>query len=254
MTEARDTASTESEEPQAFAEAREQQTITVHLQKIPLLSGLDSNTLAQIGISMSFRRVEKGNYILHKGGTGDYLLFLLAGRLRVVDLTEDGREIALSVLSPGDYFGELSIIDGQPRSASVVATEHSLIALLPAQHASNLIYSHALVAKRVMQRLTEKIRSDSNHRAILGIQNAHRRIYALLAQLVRFAPGGLAVIENVPPQQEIAIMANTSRETVSRALQVLIQQGVVEKDIRRLIVRDFEQLKTMTFEQDKNGA
>ena len=239
---------------QAPAEAKGQQTITVHLQKIPLLSGLDSNALAKIGVLMSFRKAEKGNFILHKGGPGDHLLFLLAGRLRVVELTEDGKEIGLSILTPGDYFGELSIIDGQPRSASVVATEPSLIALLPTIHAHSLFFSHASVAKQVMQRLTQKIRSDSNHRAILGIQNAHRRVFALLAQLVRFAPGDLAVIENVPTHQEIAIMANTSRETVCRAFQVLIRQGVVEKDLRRLIVRQPEQLKAMILEQDKNGS
>lgn len=240
-------------EREAQPPAEGQQTITVHLQKIPLLSDLDSGTLSQVGMSMLFRKVEKGNYILHKGGAGDYLLFLLAGRLRVVDLTEDGREIGLSMLSPGDYFGELSIIDGQPRSASVVASEPSLIALLPAAQAANLIFSYPTVAKRVMQRLTQKIRSDSNHRAILGIQSARRRVYALLEQLVRIAPGGLTVIENVPPQQEIAIMANTSRETVSRAVQALIQKGVIEKDLRRLIVRQPEQLKAMILEQDSNG-
>lgn len=240
-------------ESEAQLPATGKQMVTVHLQNIPLLSGLDSSILSQVGMSMLFRKVEKGCHILHKGGSGDHLLFLLAGRLRVVDLTEDGREIGLSVLLPGDYFGELSVIDEQPRSASVVATEPSLIALLPATQAANLIFSHPQVAKRVMQRLTQKIRSDSNHRAILGIPSARRRVYALLEQFMTVAPGGLTVIENIPPQQEIAIMANTSRETVSRALQVLVQQGVVEKDLRRLIVRQPEQLKSMILEQDDNG-
>lgn len=230
------------------------QVVTVHLQNIPLLSGLDPATLKQIGLSMHFRKVEREDYVLHKGGGGDYLLFLLAGRLKVVDLTEDGREIGLSFLSPGDYFGELSIIDGLPRSASVIATEPALVALLPSTQAVSLIYSHALVAERVMKRLAQKIRSASSHRAILAIPNAHQRVFALLAQLIKTAPGGLAVIDNMPTQQEIAIMANTSRETVSRALQVLIQNGVVEKDLRRLIVRKPEQLKAMILDTDKNGA
>ena len=228
--------------------------VTVHLQNIPLLSGLDPAVLKQVEMSMHFRKVEKGDYVLHKGGGGDHLLFLLAGRLRVVDLTEDGREIGLSFLSPGDYFGELSIIDGLPRSASVIATEASLVALLPAAQAISLIYSHALVAERVMKRLAQKIRAASSHRSILGMPNAHQRVFALLSQLVQIAPGGLAVIENIPTQQEIAIMVNTSRETVSRALQVLIQSGVVEKDLRRLIVRQPEQLKAMILESEKNAS
>jgi CRP-like cAMP-binding protein len=234
--------------------ASHSKVVTVHLQNIPLLSGLAPDVLKQIGLSMHFRKVEKDDYVLHKGGGGDYLLFLLAGRLKVVDLTEDGREIGLSFLSPGDYFGELSIIDGLPRSASVIATEPSLVSLLPRTQAVSLIYAHALVAERVMKRLAQKIRSASSHRAILGIPNAHQRVFALLAQLTKTAPGGLDVIENMPTQQEIAIMANTSRETVSRALQVLIQNEVVEKDLRRLIVRRPAQLKAMILDSDKNGA
>jgi len=229
-----------------------QQVVTVHLQNIPLLSGLEPATLKQIGLALRFRKVTRDDYVLHKGGGGDHLLFLLAGRLKVADLTEDGREIGLSFLDPGDYFGELSIIDGLPRSASVIATEPSLVAFLPSAQALSLIYSHALVAERVMKRLAQKIRAASSHRSILGIPNAHQRVFALIAQLVTTAPGGLTVIENMPTQQEIAIMANTSRETVSRAVQVLIQRGVVEKDLRRLIVRRPEQLKMMVLDPDKN--
>lgn len=237
--------------PQTAAPA---QSITVHLQNIPLLSGLDPALLRQIGMAMHFRKVGKGGYVLHKGSVGDHLLFLLAGRLRVVDLTEDGRELGLSLLSPGDYFGELSIIDSLPRSASVVAMENSLIALLPAAQAIQLIYAHPLIAERVMKRLALTIRRAASHRSILGLQNAHQRVFALLAQLMKITPSGLAVIENVPTQQEISIMANTSRETVSRALNVLIQNGVVEKDLRRLIVRLPEQLKAMVLEPEKNAS
>jgi CRP/FNR family transcriptional regulator, cyclic AMP receptor protein len=227
------------------------QAITVHLQHIPLLSGLDSALLRQIGMAMHYRKVDKGNYVLHKGSTGEHLVFLLAGRLRVVDLTEDGRELGLSLLAPGEYFGELSIIDGMPRSASVVAMENSLIALLPAAQATQLIYTHPLIAERVMKRLALTIRKAASHRSILGLPNAHQRVYALLAELMKIMPSGLAVIENVPTQQDISIMINTSRETVSRALNALIQNGVVEKDLRRLIVRLPEQLKAMILEPER---
>lgn len=225
-----------------------QQVVTVHLQNIPLLSGLDPATLTQVGTSMQFRTFERGSYVIHKGSAGDHLMFLLSGRLQVVDMTEDGREIGLSFISPGDYFGELSIIDDQPRSASVIAHEPSLASFLPRAQALGLIYSHSLVAERVLKRLASKIRLASNHRAILGIPSAFQRVFALLNQLAAVAPGGLVVIEDIPTQQEIAIMVNTSRETVSRALQVLLQKGIVEKDLRRLIVRQPIALKEISVE------
>jgi CRP-like cAMP-binding protein len=219
------------------------QVITVHLQKIPLLANVDAETLTQVAAALQIRSVDRGHHVLHKGSTGDHLLFLLSGRLQAVDLTEDGREIGLSFLAPGDYFGELSIIDGLPRSASVVACETSLLAFLPRTQALVLIYQNPLVAERLLKRMASTIRTAANYRTILGIPNAFQRVFALLNQFAKIAPGGLVVIEKMPTQQEIAIMVNTSRETVSRAIHILIQKGVVEKDMRRLIVRQPEALR-----------
>lgn len=219
------------------------QVVTVHLQKIPLLAGVDTKVLAQVGAALQLRPVERGQYVLHKGSVGDHLLFLLTGRLQAVDLTEDGREIGLSFLAPGDYFGELSIVDGLPRSASVVACETSLVAFLPRPQALALIYHNPLVAERLLKRMASTIRTAASYRTILGIPNAFQRVFALLNQFAQTAPGGLVVIEKMPTQQEIAIMVNTSRETVSRAIHILIQKGIVEKDMRRLIVRQPEALR-----------
>ncbi len=220
-----------------------QQVVTIHLRNIPLLAGVDETTLKKIAGVLQVRTAPRGQHILHKGGAGDYLLFLLAGRLQALDITEDGREIGLSFLVPGDYFGELSIIDGLPRSASVVACEPSLYALLPRPQALELIYHTPLVAERMLTRLAAGIRRASNFQTILGIPNAFQRVYALLDYLSNTGPGGMVVVEKLPTQQEIAIMVNTSRETVSRALHVLIQKGVVQKDIRRLIVRQPDALR-----------
>jgi CRP-like cAMP-binding protein len=219
--------------------------LTINLQQIPLLAGLDSKTLTQMGQSMTFRSYAKGTYVLHKGDEGAYLLFLLSGRLRVVDLTEDGREVGLNFLLPGDYTGELSIIDGIPRSASVIAAETSLLALLPRARAQELIYTQPLVAERVLKRTVAKVRQASGFRTMLGINNAFQRFFMLICQMAVPVPGGLVVIENLPTQQEIAAMINTSRETVSRALRVILEKGIVEKDMRRLIVRNPAALRRM---------
>lgn len=230
------------------------QVVTVHLQKIPLLAGVDQETLTQVAAALQLRSVERGCHVLNKGGVGEHLLFVLSGRLQAVDLTEDGREIGLSFLVPGDYFGELSIIDGLPRSASVIACETSLLAFLPRAQALALIYHHPLVAERLLKRLTATIRTAANYRTILGIPNAFQRVFALLNQFAKMAPGGLVVIEKMPTQQEIAIMVNTSRETVSRAIHILIQRGVVEKDMRRLIVRQPEALKKAVHSETGAGV
>ncbi|MHB1360266.1 MAG: Crp/Fnr family transcriptional regulator [Rhodocyclaceae bacterium] len=223
--------------------ATPRQLVTVNLQNIPLLAGVDATTLAQVAAALQLRTVERGQRVINKGSGGDHLLFLLAGRLQVVDVTEDGREIGLSFLTAGEYFGELSIIDGLPRMASVVACDTSLLALLPRTQALALLYNNPLVAERLLKRMAATIRTAANYRMIIGIPNAFQRIFALLHQFAKIAPGGLVVIEKMPTQQEISIMVNTSRETVSRAIHILIQKGVVEKDMRRLIVRKPDALR-----------
>lgn len=228
--------------------------VTNYLQKIPLLSGVDEETLARLASAVQLISVDRGCRVIDKGGTGNHLLFLLSGRVQAVDITEDGREIGLSFITPGDYFGELSIIDGLPRSASVVACEASLLALLPREQALTLIYHHPVVTERVLKRMASSIRATTNIRAILGNPNAFQRVFALLNQFVKTAPGNLVVIERMPTQQEIAIMANTSRETVSRAIHVLIQKGVVEKDMRRLIVRLPEVLRKSAHDGIESAA
>ncbi|MDR2165418.1 MAG: Crp/Fnr family transcriptional regulator [Zoogloeaceae bacterium] len=227
--------------------------LTIRLQNIPLLRGLEPEVLKQMVGGLQIKQAGRGALILHKGGAGDHLLFLLAGRLQAIDTNEEGKEIGLSFILPGDYFGELSIVDGQPRSASVVACETSLIALLPRRQAQMLIYHHPLVAERVLKRMAASVRQASSYRAILGISNAFQRVFALLHHLASVVPGGLVVIDQMPTQQEIAIMVNTSRETVSRALSILIKRGVVEKDLRRLIVRRPEVLREAAIRKDTFG-
>jgi len=228
--------------PVAPEASKTKQTITAHLQNIPLLAGVNEEALKQVGAALKIQAFERGDYVLHKGSPGDHLMFLLTGRLQALDLTEDGREVGLSFLSPDDYFGELSIIDNLPRSANVVARENSLVASLPRAQALALFFHNPLVAERLLRRMASSIRNSANYRTILSIPSAFQRVFALLNQFAKVAPGGLVVIEKMPTQQEIAIMVNTSRETVSRAIQILLQKGVVEKDLRRLIVRQPDEL------------
>jgi CRP/FNR family cyclic AMP-dependent transcriptional regulator len=118
--------------------------------------------------------------VLHKGGSGDGLLFLLSGQLQVVDITEDGRAIGLRMLAPGDFFGEIALINNSTRSASVVALTDVLVAFLPAPTAMHLFSHSPSVAKQMLQHLAQKIQRDSEFRALLSINNTTKRIYNYL--------------------------------------------------------------------------
>ncbi|MES2321450.1 MAG: Crp/Fnr family transcriptional regulator [Pseudomonadota bacterium] len=221
--------------------------IQIHLRKIPLLAELTDEEIVKVKAEIRIRRHAKREVVLHKGGSGDGLLFLLSGQLQVIDVTEDGRAIGLRILAPGDFFGEIALINNSTRSASVVAMTEVLVAFLPAPLAMYLFSHSPPVASHMLKHLAQKIQRDSEFRALLSINNTAKRIYTYLVLMQRKEgeDGSKPVVENLPTHQDIANMINTSRETVTRALLTLVQQGIVQKDQHKLTILDPEALQKL---------
>lgn len=209
---------------------------------IPLLQGLDEDTLSKVASIMVVRVYQANDIVMRKGNATDNLGFLLSGALQVVDLSEDGRETGIHIIQPGASFGELAVIDGLPRSASVMAVKASEVAFLPNAQARQLIFNRPLVAERMLMHFAKALRASTHQRTLLSIPNAFHRVFAQLQALVRDTPQGQVI--DLPKQHEVAIMVNTSRETVSRALHTLIKLNVLEKKGTILIVRQPAQLKS----------
>lgn len=207
------------------------------LGQIPLLQGLDPAIYQDLAKSLRVKIYPRSSYVMHKGDRGDGLFLLLQGRLLVLDVTPEGRQTGLNFLVPGDFFGELALIDELPRSASVLVVANSIVASIPKDRARQLFYETPAVAERMLQHLTARLRATTDFRSIIGIPNAFHRVFALIKLLAKPDPGQLLTIENMPTHTHLALMANTSRETVSRSLHVLTERGAVEKDNRRLIIR-----------------
>ncbi len=219
------------------------------LRKFPLFSGLPEEEVQAAGNLMRLRNFGRREVVCRKDEDADGLYLLFSGSLQAVDIAEDGREIGLNLIKPGAFFGELSVIDGLPRSAHIISLQPSLVGVIPQAAARELFYRLPATAEAMMRHLTSLVRNLSTYRALLAIPNAQQRVYALLQQLGTQMPGGLVVIQNLPKQQEVAIMINTSRETVSRAIAHLVALGVLEKDYRRLIVRDPQRLRRLASQQ-----
>lgn len=213
------------------------------LRKFPLFANLPEEELKITTGLLRVREFARREIVCRKQEPADGLYLLFSGQLQAVDIAEDGREIGLNIIKPGAFFGELSVIDGLPRSAHIVALVPSVVGIIPQGPARDIFYKLPSAAEAMMRHLTSLVRNLSNYRTLLAIPNAQQRVCALLLQLGQQMPGGLVVIQNLPKQQEIAIMINTSRETVSRAIGQLIAAGVLEKDYRRLIVRDPRKLR-----------
>lgn len=215
------------------------------LARIPLLAGLTPDELGNLAMHMQVRRFGKGEYVVQKGSAGDVLMFLLAGCLQAVNYTRDGKEIGLNLITPGNFFGELALIDGLPRSASIIAIESAAVAYLARDRALGLIYGKPALAERMLKHFASTVRNLTHYRELLALPHAHQRLYALLCQIKTRAHDGRDVVVNLPTQQQIAIMINTSRETVSRILTELQQKGVLKKEQRTLYITDTQVLERL---------
>lgn len=219
--------------------------ITVHLRHIPLLADLTEAEMQQIKDQMVIQGHDKRVTLVSKGAPATHLIFLLSGQLQAIDTAENGRVVSLHNMGQGDFFGEIALINHTPYTATLVAASQVLIGLLPAAVALHLFVHAPALANRLLRHLAQQIQRDAEFRALLSIHNAPKRLFGFLLLMQQTTPDHETVVENLPAHQDIAHMINTSRETVTRALLALMQQGIIAKDAKRLIIVNPQALQKM---------
>lgn len=200
------------------------------LAQLPLLAGLPQVTLAHLAVQASARVFAKREVVLQKGGEGQALCFLVDGRLQAVDFTVDGREVGLNFINPGDYFGDIAVIDSEPQPVFVTAVARSQVLFVPRDLIRPILFGNVRVAEMLCTSLSRRLRETSSQRRILGMTNPIQRVCAQLELLMISPPAGGTWVRNAPTHQELAIMINASRETVTRVFQLLQSRGIVERN------------------------
>lgn len=206
------------------------------LQGLRLFDQLPVEKLAEVAQTMTERRVERREVIIKRGEVGAGLGFLIEGRLQTVNFTLDGKEVGTDFIENGDFFGELSVIDGKPAPEYVIAVAPSRVIVLDRDRARQLMFTTPVGAEAVATRLADRMRRAASHRAMLALPSSFQRVCAQLALLAQRTTTGVVVISTPPTHQEVAIMVNTSRETVTRTLQFLQSMKVVARDGGDLVV------------------
>ena len=221
------------------------------LVPVKLLDCLSQEALMRLSTQVTERRFVRREVVIAKEMARPELGFLLEGRLQGVDFTVDGRSAGLYFVEPGDFFGELSVIDGLPPAEHVIAAAKSVAVFLEAEAARRLILDTPLLAQRVMMRLSARVREVTAQRTLLSLPNPVQRLCVQLMQLAQMTPGNdRATIDPAPTHQELAIMINASRETVTRAFQALTLQEAIARDgtalyvLRREFLLDIGQGRT----------
>lgn len=207
------------------------------LSQLPLLAALPQVTMAHLAQHASERSFSKREVVLQKDAHAAALCFLIEGRLQGVDFTLDGREVGLYFVNSGDYFGDVAVIDGHPQPDFVTAVSRSRVVFIPKELVRPILFAHPKVAEVLCRNLSLRLRQVSAQRRILGLANPLQRVCAQLQILVHIK-GRATVVPNMPTHQELAIMINASRETVSRVFQLLQGRGIVERQGNDLRVDD----------------
>jgi len=211
------------------------------LATVPLFSGLQRDEIQRFADLTRERAYPKGSVILFQDDPGDSLFVLRAGRVKVVLIGEDGREVILGVLEPGAHFGELALIDDQPRSAHVIAMEDAQLLILRREDFRRRVEANPSVAWALLSELSRRLRRADVKIGGLVLLDVPGRIARLLLDLAD--ESGSDAIDKPLTHQTIAQMIGASRETVSRAMKEFQDAGLITVERRRIGIGDRDALE-----------
>lgn len=212
------------------------------LSQCAVFKGLPQEALEDVARRLQVRSGAAGTLLVAQDEPGDSLFVVLAGRVKVALFGDNGREVTLAILRPGEVFGEVSLIDGSPRSANVVAMVDSQVLALTREAFLQHLRSCPQTALNLMGEMARRIRQADEAIVGLALQDVEGRLSRMLARLAREegdvnVEGGL-LLRRRPTQQELANMVGSSRETVSRTFASLIRRGLMVPRGRTLVLTD----------------
>jgi CRP/FNR family cyclic AMP-dependent transcriptional regulator len=216
------------------------------LRLIPLFSELSETQLDEI-TKISVKQVyKKDNMVLIEEEIGSTMFIILFGRVKISRISDEGREVILSILVDGDFFGEMSILDGQTRSANAVTLEDTELLIIRRENFLQMLHDYPQVAINLLKELAHRLRRSDSQIKSLSLQNALGKVASTILRIADdsgIIKQGQVEIAHLPPQQDLANMAGTSRETISRVIKSLNQLGYVKKEGSKLRILDYERFR-----------
>ena len=215
------------------------------VRKAPLFSALDDAASATLRESMIPVKIAKGSILFKEGDGGDRLYVVVEGKLKLGTTSTDGRENLLSILGPGEMFGELSLFDPGPRTATATAVTDSRLLSLSNDKVIGWVTQHPEVSLQLLGRLAQRLRRSNEVLADLVFSDVPGRVAKALIDLGdRFGKStdeGLLVNHDLT-QEELAQLVGASRETVNKALADFAGRGWLKLDGRSVLITDVERL------------
>jgi CRP/FNR family cyclic AMP-dependent transcriptional regulator len=210
---------------------------TAVLKAVPLFAGFPDDQLRMLTTMVTRRSAARSTTIMAGGDATDSLYIVLSGRLKVMMSDSDGKEVILSILGPGEFFGEMGLIDDEPRSASVVTIEACELLAIAKRDFKKCLLENNEMAMAVMRGLVRRLREADRKIGSLALLDVYGRVARLLLDMAENVNGEKVVTKRLP-KQDIAKMIGASREMVSRVMKDLQTGGYIEMRGSNIVLRD----------------
>ncbi|NOZ85154.1 MAG: Crp/Fnr family transcriptional regulator [Deltaproteobacteria bacterium] len=210
------------------------------LRRVSIFEGLRDKEITKLSKLLAEKVFPKDQLIVSHDEVGDSLFIIVEGRVKVVLFSESGREMILSIFKKNDFFGEMSLFDNHPRSANVIAMKKSKVLILKRDDFVDFLKSSPVATLNILAEMSRRLRRADEIISNLALLDVYGRVARVLLHLAdqegKEVEDGLA-IHSRPTQQDIASMAGTSRETVSRALSEFQRRGLIETTGRSILLK-----------------
>ncbi|HEY9721575.1 MAG TPA: Crp/Fnr family transcriptional regulator [Oscillatoriaceae cyanobacterium] len=223
------------------------QDVNNSLRSVPLFADLDEAELAQLAQLCRPRAISRGNVIFYEEDPGTSGYIILSGKVKIVVNADDGREHILGMLGENDFFGEMSLLDGEPRSATAICVDDVQLVMIQRDEFWRLLRSTPEIAFKLLVTLSQRLRAADRNMESLAFLSAPGRVARLLLELGQNgerSPEGLTFTHNMT-RQELASLAGTSRETLTRVLMDYQDRGLIVLDKNRLTLKNEDKLREM---------
>ena len=217
------------------------------LAGIRLFDGLSESALEDLSKRCRWRKYQPDEQVIDRYSDSRDLYLIVEGRVRVVNYSVTGREVTFDEREEGEYFGELAALDGEPRSANVIALNELNVACLSQEAFNRLLLEHPQVTLKILNGLAKIVRASNKRIMDLSTVGANNRVHA---EIMRLALPGVrtdntAIVSPFPIHGDIASRVSTTRETVNRAISDLSRRGIVKRSKSNLVVLDLIRLRKM---------
>ncbi|HLA76118.1 MAG TPA: Crp/Fnr family transcriptional regulator [Vicinamibacteria bacterium] len=216
------------------------------LRSVPIFSELSDQDIASLARLANRRKCQKDSVVFFENEEGDFFFTILEGRIKVTILGDDGREVILSLLGPGDFFGEMALLDQEPRSATAIAVEDTELLSLHRTDFQSVLADNRSITTGLIKVLTGRLRRANHQISTLALLDVYGRVARVIVDMAReegrrLKDGRIAFRRAT--HQEIANRIGTTRETVTRMLKDLERQGLIHVENKELVVQpDFERM------------